>query len=498
MERQQTGAVLLDSKTQESMNPEQTHEQSPHVVILGAGPAGVGAAYELTRNSFTHVTVLEQRDTVGGNAGSFQLDGVWVDYGSHRLHPACDPAILKNLRELLGDDLLDRPRHGRIRLQNRWIHFPLKPGDLLMRLPKSFAAGVTFDLIRKHLGGSNGHVESFASVLERSLGSTICREFYFPYARKLWGLPPEELASAQAHRRVSGNSVSKILRKVANAVPGLKKPGAGRFFYPRRGYGQISQRICDAAKTAGAEFVFGARVLAVERDGDRVTAVRYERDGKESAIATRNVWSTLPVNLLARSMSPEPPQEILEAGKNISFRGMILIYLTLEQDQFTEYDAHYFPEESIPVSRLSEPKNYSNSIEPRGSTVLCAELPADPGSREWDMSDQALGDLLRGWLEQAGLPVRSKVRRVTTRKLRQAYPIYRRGYEEQFAKVDQWLGKLEGLLSFGRQGLFVHDNTHHAFYMARAAADCLQPDGGLDRSLWAQYREIFETHVVED
>jgi protoporphyrinogen oxidase len=480
------------------MNPEQTHEQSPHVVILGAGPAGVGAAYELTRNSFTHVTVLEQRDTVGGNAGSFQLDGVWVDYGSHRLHPACDPAILKNLRELLGDDLLDRPRHGRIRLQNRWIHFPLKPGDLLMRLPKSFAAGVTFDLIRKHLGGSNGHVESFASVLERSLGSTICREFYFPYARKLWGLPPEELASAQAHRRVSGNSVSKILRKVANAVPGLKKPGAGRFFYPRRGYGQISQRICDAAKTAGAEFVFGARVLAVERDGDRVTAVRYERDGKESAIATRNVWSTLPVNLLARSMSPEPPQEILEAGKNISFRGMILIYLTLEQDQFTEYDAHYFPEESIPVSRLSEPKNYSNSIEPRGSTVLCAELPADPGSREWDMSDQALGDLLRGWLEQAGLPVRSKVRRVTTRKLRQAYPIYRRGYEEQFAKVDQWLGKLEGLLSFGRQGLFVHDNTHHAFYMARAAADCLQPDGGLDRSLWAQYREIFETHVVED
>lgn len=498
MERQQTGAVLLDSKTQESMNPEQTHEQSPHVVILGAGPAGVGAAYELTRNSFTHVTVLEQRDTVGGNAGSFQLDGVWVDYGSHRLHPACDPAILKNLRELLGDDLLDRPRHGRIRLQNRWIHFPLKPGDLLMRLPKSFAAGVTFDLIRKHLGGSNGHVESFASVLERSLGSTICREFYFPYARKLWGLPPEELASAQAHRRVSGNSVSKILRKVANAVPGLKKPGAGRFFYPRRGYGQISQRICDAAKTAGAEFVFGARVLAVERDGDRVTAVRYERDGKESAIATRNVWSTLPVNLLARSMSPEPPQEILEAGKNISFRGMILIYLTLEQDQFTEYDAHYFPEESIPVSRLSEPKNYSNSIEPRGSTVLCAELPADPGSREWDMSDQALGDLLRGWLEQAGLPVRSKVRRVTTRKLRQAYPLYRRGYEEQFAKVDQWLGKLEGLLSFGRQGLFVHDNTHHAFYMARAAADCLQPDGGLDRSLWAQYREIFETHVVED
>ncbi|HXM20935.1 MAG TPA: FAD-dependent oxidoreductase [Terriglobales bacterium] len=476
----------------------QDREPSPHVVILGAGPAGVGAAYELTRNGFTRVTVLEQRDTVGGNAGSFQLDGVWVDYGSHRLHPACDPAILNNLRELLGEDLLDRPRHGRIRLQNRWIHFPLKPGDLLLRLPKGFAAGVTFDLISKHLVSPNGHVESFASVLEHSLGTTICREFYFPYARKLWGLPPEELASTQARRRVSGNSVGKILRKVANALPGLKKPGAGRFFYPRRGYGQISQRICDAAKAAGAEFLFGARVLAVERECDQVVAVRYELDGKEHAIATRNVWSTLPVSLLVRSMRPEPPKEVLEAGKGVSFRGMILIYLTLEQDHFSEYDAHYFPEESIPVSRLSEPKNYSNSKEPNGRTVLCAELPADPGSREWDMSDQGLGDLLRGWLEQAGLPVRAKILRVTTRKLRQAYPVYRRGYEDHFAKVDQWLGELEGLLSFGRQGLFVHDNTHHALYMARAAADCLQPDGRLDRSLWAQYREVFETHVVED
>jgi len=129
---------------------------------------------------------------------------------------------------------------------------------------------------------------------------------------------------------------------------------------------------------------------------------------------------------------------------------------------------------------------------------LCAELPGDPGSREWDLSDRELGDLLFRWLEQAGLPVRARLRRVTTRKLRQAYPIYRRGYEEQFAKVDHWLGGVEGLLSFGRQGLFVHDNTHHAFYMAHAAAECLRPDGTLDRDLWAQYRQVFETHVVED
>jgi protoporphyrinogen oxidase len=478
--------------------PSQARESSPHVVILGAGPAGVGAAHRLACGGLARVTVLEQRDTVGGNAGSFQVDGVWVDYGSHRLHPACDPAILSDLRELLGEDLLDRPRHGRIRLEGRWIHFPLKPGDLLLRLPKRFALGVGLDLVRKRVATADNSPESFASVLEQSLGRTICREFYFPYARKLWGLPPEDLASTQARRRVSGNSVWKILRKIANSIPGLKRPGSGRFFYPRRGYGQISQRLYETARTAGAEFLFGARVVAVEREDGRIAAVRYELGGKEHTIATTNVWSTLPISLLVRSMRPEAPPEILEAGNRISFRGMILIYLTLEKDQFSEYDAHYFPEESIPISRLSEPKNYSASKEPRGRTVLCAELPADPGSPEWERTDQELGELLRTWLEQAALPLRTKTLRVTTRRLRQAYPIYRRGFERNFAMADQWLGEMEGLLTFGRQGLFVHDNTHHALYMAQAAAKCLRADGSFDKDLWAQYRQIFETHVVED
>ena len=474
----------------------QASTSSPQIVILGAGPAGVGAAYQLTRNRQARVVVLEQQANVGGNAGSFQIDGVWTDYGSHRLHPACDPGILKDLRELLGEDLLDRPRHGRIRLQGRWIHFPLKPGDLIARVPPKFALGVVRDLVWRQ-SARNGH-ESFASVLERSLGQTICREFYFPYARKLWGLPPQEIASTQARRRVSGNSIGKILRKVSKAIPGFKPPGAGRFFYPRRGYGQICQRLYEVAKVEGAQFLFGARVTAVERNGGSIGTVRYQADGKEHSISGTSVWSTLPVNLVVRSMCPQPPSEILEAAGRISFRGMILIYLTLEQDHFTEYDAHYFPEEGLPISRLSEPKNYSDSKDPQGRTVLCAELPADPGSPEWEASDEELGKMLCRWLEQAGLPVRSKILRVTTRKLRQAYPVYRRGYEADFASIDQWLAGLEGLLSFGRQGLFVHDNTHHALYMAYAAAKCLRTDGSFDRDLWSKYRQIFETHVVED
>jgi protoporphyrinogen oxidase len=470
----------------------------PHVVILGAGPAGVGAAWQVAKRGLARVTLLEQRDGVGGNAGSFEVQGMRVDFGSHRLHPACDPAILGDLRELLGSDLLDRPRHGRIRLGGRWIHFPLKPVDLMLRVPPSFAFGVLGDMARKFAPTPNGVPETFATVLERGLGRTICREFYFPYARKLWGVAPGDLAATQANRRVSGNSFGKILRKLANAVPGLKKPGAGRFFYPRRGYGQISERIAQEARNAGAEFIHGARVTGLDCAGGRARAVRFERGGSEQLLPADHIWSTLPLGALVKGISPAAPANVLLAASELAYRGMILIYLVLEQDHFTEFDAHYFPGEDVRISRLSEPKNYCAAAEPQGLTVLCAELPADPGSPEWAMSDEEMGRALCGWMANAGLPVRARVHHVETRRIGHAYPVYRRGFEERLRLLDEYAGRMEGLLLFGRQALFAHDNTHHALYMAYSAADCLRPDGSFDHARWAEFRKIFETHVVED
>jgi protoporphyrinogen oxidase len=475
-----------------------TTKNKPHVVILGAGPAGVGAAWRLALKGVARVTVLEASDRVGGNASSFPVEGLNVDYGSHRLHPACEPHILRDLKQLLGDDLLDRPRHGRIRLGGRWIHFPLKPVDLLLHTPRPFAWGVALDLARKILPPANHAEETFATILERGLGRTICREFYFPYARKLWGLEPEALAVTQAKRRVSGSSLGKLVKKVASAVPGLKPPGAGRFFYPRRGYGQISERIGEAAQQSGAEILFGARVTGIERQGQRVTGVRFERGGAEQLLPADVVWSTLPITLIARGIRPQGPPEVRAAAEGLTYRGMILIYLVLGTEQFTEYDAHYFPEQQIPISRMSEPKNYCVSPEPPGKTVLCAELPCDPNGPEWRMTDEELGQLFLRSLEIAGIPNRAPVLRAETRRLRQAYPIYLRGYEEKLRVMDEWLGSLEGLLTFGRQGLFAHDNTHHALFMAYSAVDCFGPGGAFDARKWAEYRKVFETHVVED
>ena len=138
------------------------------VTVLGGGPAGVATALELAESG-VGVTLIEQQDHVGGNAASFDISGIQVDYGSHRLHPASDPQVLERIRCVLGDDLLTRPRHGRIQLKGRWIHFPLRPLDLLLRMHPLFAMGVGLDVLRKALPSATGSgaTETFSSILQQ-------------------------------------------------------------------------------------------------------------------------------------------------------------------------------------------------------------------------------------------------------------------------------------------------------------------------------------------
>ncbi len=469
----------------------------PHIAILGAGPAGLGAAWRLRAADKATVEVIEQGESVGGNAGSFDLDGLPVDYGSHRLHPSCDPAILNDIRDLLGKDLLDRPRHGRIRLRGRWIHFPLKPVDLILRLPWSFGLGVARDATIKNLRiGRKSGDETFASVLKQGLGKTICRDFYFPYAWKMWGMAPELLSATQARRRVSAGSLGRMIRKVFGVVPGFRAPGSGRFYYPNRGFGQISQAIAEAAKADGADIKLRSRVTKIVT-GDRVR-IEVESDGTKASIEADYVWSTIPLAVLARLVEPSPPSHVLESAASMDSRAMVLIYLVLGQDQFSPYDAHYFPERDIQLTRLSEPKNYSDRSEPKGWTVLCGELPCDQSDDVWSASDDALGEIVKDSLSRCGLPVKCPVIKTVVRRLPHAYPIYKNGYEQHFDVMDHWATDLPNVLSFGRQGLFAHDNTHHALAMAYGAVDCLRGDGSFDAQMWESCREAFATHVVED
>ena len=472
-------------------------EHPVSVTVLGAGPAGLGAAYALAQRGI-NVVVLEQLERVGGNAGSFELAGTRVDFGSHRFHPAADAAVLAIVRGLLGDDLLERPRHGRIRLMGRWLHFPLKAQNLLFNAPPRFAFGVAKDLLSKALPEGETVEETFETILRRGLGSTICEAFYFPYARKIWGMEPADLSPVQAYKRVSSSSITKLLKRLMPFGSGVRGAKTKRiFYYPRDGFGQISEALGEAAARSGADIRLGAKVTRVVlgSDGHRL---EYSFEGDRHTLDTKHIWSTIPITTLTRLAEPAAPGPVVAAARSLRFRGMVLIYLVLDMPQFTPFDAHYLPGADIRITRLSEPANYSARTNPKNTTVLCAELPCQAGDGTWELDDEALGQLVLKDLAQAGIPVECKVNEVLVKRLPQAYPLYPAGFENAFDLLDNWAKGLRNVLTFGRQGLYAHDNTHHALYMAFAAASCLGNDGFFDQSRWALAREVFASHVVED
>lgn len=456
------------------------------LLVLGAGPAGIGAAQRAAHRGID-VTVVDRGDAPGGTSGSYEVAGVRVDHGSHRLHRSIEPRILAELQRLLGDDLQVRERRGRISLAGNWLAFPLRPADLVRNLPPGFAARALWDTLTTGL--REPAEDSFAEVVRARLGPTMLERFYGPYAVKLWGLPPEELAGEQARRRISADTPWKIIQRVLAGTD----PEARTFRYPRRGFGQLFEALAEDATAHGADVRLRTEVTGIEEADDHLV-VRTDRGDLRAPL----VFSTVPLPVLARMWSPAPDDEVVAAARQLRSRAMVLVHLVVEGRPWTPYDAHYLPEAWTPVTRITEPANYRDSSDdPTGHTVLTAEVPCDLGDATWTADDTELRDTVLAAIDHARLP-RPEVREVVTRRLPAAYPILVPGTAERVQRLEDWAATRPHLLTFGRHGLFVHDNSHHALTMAWAAVDALAEDGTLDRAQWARRREGFRDHVVED
>ncbi len=353
-------------------------------------------------------------------------------------------------------------------------------------LPPGFAAAALRDAATAPLRRAGE--DSFADVVRVGLGPTMLERFYGPFARKLWGLEPEELAGEQARRRIAARSAGGMVAKVAR---GRSRPG---FWYPARGFGAIVEALAGAATEAGADVRLGCEVAGVDLRGADGATVALA-DG--SSVTARQVWSTLPLPVLVRLVRPAAPPAVTTAAGDLRSRGMVLVYLALARDRWTSFDAHYLPGPEVVASRVSEPKRYRDGPDPAGRTVLCAEVPCTPGDDVWGAPDDELARAVAVGLEALDLPA-VRPFAVETRRLPAVYPVLRRGDEERLAAVHRWVDALPGVVTLGRGGLFAHDNTHHVLALAREAAACLGPDGSWDATRWAAARARADASVVED
>jgi len=455
---------------------------SEELVVLGAGPAGLAAALTAARAGRS-VVVVEGSDRIGGMAASIEVGGQRVDLGSHRLHRASPPAVMALVQELLGDDLQPRPRSGRIRLGGRWLGFPLRPLDVLRHAPPALSIGFACDLVTAPWRSTT--TDTFAEQVRAGPGPTLLDRFYAPYARKLWDRDPDALSGELFRRRVGARSAGSLAARVLRRRS--DQPG---FWYPRRGFGQVVDALADAAVDAGVDIRCGEPLVDLRRAGDRWCVTTSSRE-----LDAPLVVSTIPNRALVDTV--DAPAPIRDAAGELTHRGALLVYLVVERDAYTPFDAHYFPEPDVTMARLSEPKNYRDGDDPPGVTVLCAEIAASVGDGLWSASDDDLAADVASDLARSGLPPVDGAPSTVVR-LPNVYPVYDLGAAAAQHAVEAWVSAQPGLALVGRQALFAHDNTHHALEMGITAGRLAGASTGWDPVAWSAARHRFRDHVVED
>lgn len=469
---------------------------SDGILIVGGGPAGLSCGIGiLRRDASRHVTIIEKQRNPGGIAGGFHRCGLSFDYGSHRIHPSAAGRVLDLLENLPGLVLRKRRRNGRILIRGRLLGFPPSPFDALLELPPAVSAGIASDQIRGLLAGRRRDgAANFADAVRAGMGPTMAGEFYIPYAKKLWGLPAEGISAGLASRRVPSARPGGLVAKALGGLPLISRLDPSRYFrYPEGGFAALAEALASEFSRLGGELLTCSEAVSTSpRPG--VGATVSTSDGRllEAGFV---VWAA-PLDALAGSLEAFMPADVRESAERLAYRAMTLLYLTIENGPYTSFDAHYFPDGSIAFSRMSEPRNYPSSAGP-GRTGLCLELPCGRGDDVWNAGPDALMAELERGLASTPLPVPSSTGEAWVERIPHAYPLYSIGYEKDLGALSDWLASLGCIITTGRQGLFLHDNVHHAIETGLSAADRLS-GAGFDREGWLSDQARFRNHCVSD
>ncbi|MGH8826236.1 MAG: protoporphyrinogen/coproporphyrinogen oxidase [Jiangellaceae bacterium] len=461
------------------------------LIVLGAGPAGLAAAWRAAQRGLK-VALVERADHLGGLAATVEVDGVRADQGSHRLDIRTPPALVDDLRTLLGGDLQLRHRTSRIRVDDQWLSLPLRADEVTRKLPASMVARIAFESATSAFRRS--HTDTYGAAMRARVGSALYEAVYGPLAEKLWGVSGDRISAEQVRGQVGRLDTWMRASRVVARAGRKQRTTSGGYYYPRRGFGQLAEALAEAGVSAGVDLMVDAEVDRVRAYEDEVQVSTQDGD----VITGGLVFSTLPLPVLARIARPAPSLTSIESSARLRYRAMLLVYVVHKGGRWTRFDSHDIPDPRTPVTRISEPMNYrDNPDDPTDRSVLCAEIPCAMTDEVWGLDDESLGDLVDETLGLTGLPAVSRVH-VESRRLGHVYPIYRAGYERDLTDVDAWARMIRRVVTLGRQGLFVLHNVDQALLMAYDAVDAIRDDGRFDRYAWTVARERFARSAAED
>jgi protoporphyrinogen oxidase len=457
------------------------------IVVLGAGPAGMSAAWRLSELGH-QVVVLERDGAVGGMGKTIALGPYAVDYGPHTFHireTDESRAIHEAIRPFFGNEPLVLTRGTRVLLRGKEYVYPLEMLQVLTGVSPLLAARIIFDYLIATLKSTLAPAKQEHSFEEwgvRNLGRTLYDLCFGIYSERVWGVPTSQISSKQAQRVAKLNLKNVILRTL-----GIKADPATyftKYMYPRAGISVLFENMRCAVQQKGNCVMLSSPVVRLERDGDRIARVVFARDGREDAVSCRGVLSTLPLPQLVSMIVPALPSAVASRASKLRYRSLKLIYIGLKRPQLTDYHWVYLLDPQYRVNRMSEQKNVSKEMVPEDRTVLCIELSCWRDEPVWNASAEevyriALADLLKmGY----GL-TEADVSDYYVAEIPTAYPVYELDFEQQLIPVLEGVHAITNLHTLGRHGLFLNNSMDDNVLLGMKVASQVV-DRGFDSAAW--------------
>jgi len=463
--------------------------------VLGAGPAGLTAAYVLAKRGVP-ATVFEADGLVGGIAKTVEFKGYRFDLGGHRFFTKLKP-IARLWEDVLGDEFLTRPRLSRIYYGGKYFYYPLEARNVVRQLGlvesircalSFFAAVVT----------PRRSVETFEDWVTARFGRRLYERFFRTYTEKVWGIPGSEVRAEWAAQRIKDFSFWHALLSILHLQRAMVTTLIEEFHYPRLGPGQMWEAVRDRVEEAGIEVRLNQPCLAISHAAGRVDRVTIRTNGSTTEVPVDGVISTMALRDLIECLDPPAPEAVLTAARRLRYRDLCLVALILDEEEPFPDNWVYIHDPGTRAGRVQNFGAWSESLVVPGTTCLGVEYFCSEGDDIWEMPHDEAVKLATHELARIGLIDASHVVDGVKIRVPKAYPMYDGTFREDVAVIRGFLETIGNLKTCGRNGLHRYNNQDHSMWTAILAT--LNLVDGSNYDVWsvnteAEYHE--EGEAVE-
>ncbi|BCA55524.1 hypothetical protein W02_26640 [Nitrospira sp. KM1] len=443
-------------------------------VIIGAGPAGLTASYELSKRGVMS-TVLESGTQVGGISKTVNYHGYRFDIGGHRFFSKV-PLINELWQEILGEEFLLRPRKSRIHYQQHFFDYPLRPVNALLGLGPLESVLIALSYLKARFAHIHDE-KTFEDWVSNRFGYRLYNIFFKTYTEKVWGIPCKEISADWAAQRIKNLSLKQAVR---NALLGASRGIDGqkitslieRFHYPRFGPGMMWERCESVIGERGVRTIRGIHVQRLRHGQGRVESVSGTTlTGEQTEFDGSDFVSTMPLRELVFALDPLPPETVLHAASRLRYRDYLTVVLILNREEVFPDNWIYIHSPDVKVGRIQNYKNWSPYMVPDPATTsLGLEYFLWDKDEEWSWPDEQLIHLGTRECHQLGLIDPKEVVGGTVVRMEKAYPVYDQTYQANVTIIRDYLASFANLQTIGRNGLHRYNNQDHSMLTGIYAA----------------------------